>query len=163
MTRSTWKWRSEKRTAHRLRVAKDCGTRGPASRNWKRAPRTPIPRRYGPSPDSRVFPARGPQRACHHEAVCPAGDPLPLIVFEREGLRRGDLRHDLRRARGVAPHLSNRAAGSGRSEEHTSELQSPVHLVCRLLLEKKKKCTHDAKGPTSAPAATIVTSPASTT
>src|SRR4051794_41721258 len=26
-----------------------------------------------------------------------------------------------------------------RAEEHTSELQSPVHLVCRLLLEKKKK------------------------
>src|SRR5690348_18088417 len=26
-----------------------------------------------------------------------------------------------------------------RSEEHTSELQSPVHLVCRLLLEKKKQ------------------------
>src|SRR5690348_17821222 len=29
--------------------------------------------------------------------------------------------------------------GEWRSEEHTSELQSPVHLVCRLLLEKKKK------------------------
>src|SRR5690348_18144786 len=29
-----------------------------------------------------------------------------------------------------------------RSEEHTSELQSPVHLVCRLLLEKKKKTLH---------------------
>src|SRR5690348_17898394 len=28
-----------------------------------------------------------------------------------------------------------------RSEEHTSELQSPVHLVCRLLLEKKKTTT----------------------
>src|SRR5690348_17541153 len=28
--------------------------------------------------------------------------------------------------------------GTQRSEEHTSELQSPVHLVCRLLLEKKK-------------------------
>src|SRR5690348_18137994 len=28
--------------------------------------------------------------------------------------------------------------GAARSEEHTSELQSPVHLVCRLLLEKKK-------------------------
>src|SRR5690348_1003333 len=28
--------------------------------------------------------------------------------------------------------------GATRSEEHTSELQSPVHLVCRLLLEKKK-------------------------
>src|SRR2546422_7369342 len=29
--------------------------------------------------------------------------------------------------------------GSSRSEEHTSELQSRLHLVCRLLLEKKKK------------------------
>src|SRR2546426_4460989 len=29
-----------------------------------------------------------------------------------------------------------------RSEEHTSELQSPCNLVCRLLLEKKKKKTH---------------------
>src|SRR5947208_10839554 len=31
------------------------------------------------------------------------------------------------------------ALGVDRSEEHTSELQSPDHLVCRLLLEKKKK------------------------
>src|SRR2546422_4189741 len=30
-----------------------------------------------------------------------------------------------------------------RSEEHTSELQSRLHLVCRLLLEKKKKNTHN--------------------
>src|SRR5688500_19465340 len=30
----------------------------------------------------------------------------------------------------------------GRSEEHTSELQSPCNLVCRLLLEKKKKEKH---------------------
>src|SRR5258708_31236352 len=30
-----------------------------------------------------------------------------------------------------------------RSEEHTSELQSPDHLVCRLLLEKKKKLDHE--------------------
>src|SRR5258708_11333776 len=30
-----------------------------------------------------------------------------------------------------------------RSEEHTSELQSPDHLVCRLLLEKKKSIPHD--------------------
>src|SRR5690348_17955454 len=33
---------------------------------------------------------------------------------------------------------SEAAAQLARSEEHTSELQSPVHLVCRLLLEKKK-------------------------
>src|SRR5256885_9656043 len=31
------------------------------------------------------------------------------------------------------------SSGLGRSEEHTSELQSPCNLVCRLLLEKKKK------------------------
>src|SRR4051794_41755233 len=38
---------------------------------------------------------------------------------------------------------ADRPAGRrrGRSEEHTSELQSPVHLVCRLLLEKKKLIT----------------------
>src|SRR5258708_29594126 len=35
-----------------------------------------------------------------------------------------------------------RAGLLDRSEEHTSELQSPDHLVCRLLLEKKKN-THD--------------------
>src|SRR5258708_30758119 len=33
--------------------------------------------------------------------------------------------------------------GGSRSEEHTSELQSPDHLVCRLLLEKKKKTEID--------------------
>src|SRR5256885_16386453 len=33
-------------------------------------------------------------------------------------------------------------AGAGRSEEHTSELQSPCNLVCRLLLEKKKNKTY---------------------
>src|SRR5690625_6456035 len=32
-----------------------------------------------------------------------------------------------------------------RSEEHTSELQSRGHIVCRLLLEKKKKYTRDVK------------------
>src|SRR5687768_18356838 len=34
---------------------------------------------------------------------------------------------------------SEQAHASARSEEHTSELQSRLHLVCRLLLEKKKK------------------------
>src|SRR2546429_2212990 len=42
--------------------------------------------------------------------------------------------------------------GVGRSEEHTSELQSRLHLVCRLLLEKKKKKTS-----TTAPSTTQVT------
>src|SRR2546422_5037992 len=34
---------------------------------------------------------------------------------------------------------TRRAAAAARSEEHTSELQSRLHLVCRLLLEKKKR------------------------
>src|SRR2546430_10745697 len=48
-------------------------------------------------------------------------------------------------ARGRRPHVvrksrarNARQAGRGRSEEHTSELQSQSNLVCRLLLEKKK-------------------------
>jgi len=42
---------------------------------------------------------------------------------------------------GPAAKLATRAAykDAGRSEEHTSELQSPMYLVCRLLLEKKNK------------------------
>src|SRR5438876_5186293 len=46
------------------------------------------------------------------------------------------------RGRGAERREDERSHGenrSKRSEEHTSELQSPVHLVCRLLLEKKKK------------------------
>src|SRR5258708_31743548 len=50
-----------------------------------------------------------------------------------------------------AAHEARTIPAADRSEEHTSELQSPDHLVCRLLLEKKKKknnlsialaCTH---------------------
>src|SRR5437879_9635865 len=41
-------------------------------------------------------------------------------------------------ARGIAPHAVHRLRDHVRSEEHTSELQSPMYLVCRLLLEKKK-------------------------
>src|SRR2546422_4280142 len=40
---------------------------------------------------------------------------------------------------GTPPACAGRdSAGHARSEEHTSELQSRLHLVCRLLLEKKK-------------------------
>src|SRR5690348_1552491 len=38
----------------------------------------------------------------------------------------------------LAPDHLSASSEHARSEEHTSELQSPVHLVCRLLLEKKK-------------------------
>src|SRR2546429_7212669 len=41
---------------------------------------------------------------------------------------------------GIGAEGSAAGAPAGRSEEHTSELQSRLHLVCRLLLEKKKSC-----------------------
>src|SRR2546429_6523441 len=50
------------------------------------------------------------------------------VLFERR--RIGNSRRRRQRA--------DRQTGSLRSEEHTSELQSRLHLVCRLLLEKKK-------------------------
>src|SRR3989442_7456299 len=58
-------------------------------------------------------------------------DALPICTVR---LRRGD----------PLPRLGERCGGdrasrAERSEEHTSELQSRPHLVCRLLLEKKKK------------------------
>src|SRR5437879_11574069 len=42
-------------------------------------------------------------------------------------------------ARASCSSCSAMTMGTARSEEHTSELQSPMYLVCRLLLEKKKK------------------------
>src|SRR5687768_17825135 len=54
---------------------------------------------------------------------------LPLTSLAQEAARRGSGQAGSRR--GSRLHH--------RSEEHTSELQSRLHLVCRLLLEKKKK------------------------
>src|SRR5256885_6655346 len=53
----------------------------------------------------------------------------------RQLIRRAALRrsHQVRHRRSSLPHTTTR------SEEHTSELQSPCNLVCRLLLEKKKQ------------------------
>src|SRR5256885_13017808 len=60
-------------------------------------------------------------------------DALPICVRDRAGpVRHAD---DGGAARGGAP-VARRV--EQRSEEHTSELQSPCNLVCRLLLEKKK-------------------------
>src|SRR5205085_10667947 len=67
----------------------------------------------------------------------PYNDALPISRFQRVG--------DGALARGFHPrdgHAVNEifhGSEQGRSEEHTSELQSQSNLVCRLLLEKKKK------------------------
>src|SRR5438876_6908360 len=55
--------------------------------------------------------------------------PVPMVA---------GLRHQVARERRRAAVTRETCP---RSEEHTSELQSPVHLVCRLLLEKKKTRT----------------------
>src|SRR5437764_13713649 len=74
--------------------------------------------------------------------------PPTSTLFPYTTLFRSPRRIDLKRAQGV---VGNRAVDRRgvrsrgkiphppqRSEEHTSELQSPMYLVCRLLLEKKK-------------------------
>src|SRR5258708_29715560 len=77
----------------------------------------------------------------------PYNDALP--IYFADGRPIGEGSHEvaaptaLRRARvfeGITVH------GEARSEEHTSELQSPDHLVCRLLLEKKNHQSRIATG-----------------
>src|SRR2546422_6223462 len=60
-------------------------------------------------------------------------DPQRLEGRARQGLRSN------------ANPLLAAAADRERSEEHTSELQSRLHLVCRLLLEKKKTTPHQIR------------------
>src|SRR5256885_12688304 len=64
-------------------------------------------------------------------------DALPIYAVAL--FRRSQCRSD----RSSAP-LGGRRPHADRSEEHTSELQSPCNLVCRLLLEKKKKILQDS-------------------
>src|SRR5437764_8554616 len=67
-------------------------------------------------------------------------DALPILPHhDRQAHRREEI-NDRRYAGLVsnAFHESLKIAFTVRSEEHTSELQSPMYLVCRLLLEKKK-------------------------
>src|SRR5471030_3510626 len=60
----------------------------------------------------------------------PRSTLFPYTTLFRSHVHRGGARQDGRPDR--------RQGGADRSEEHTSELQSLRHLVCRLLLEKKK-------------------------
>src|SRR5256885_8985326 len=66
--------------------------------------------------------------------------PPRSTLFPYTTLFRSVRRREVRE-RAVERHVVRRDVVGGRSEEHTSELQSPCNLVCRLLLEKKKKKT----------------------
>src|SRR5688500_19376968 len=68
-------------------------------------------------------------------------DALPICPDRRERRHRDRLHHPRGRTPGrqLDPPPGMVKTVSVRSEEHTSELQSPCNLVCRLLLEKKTK------------------------
>src|SRR2546422_7105623 len=76
--------------------------------------------------------------------------PLAVIrrVAERELRRLGALEVQVQV---VLPREADAAVELDRSEEHTSELQSRLHLVCRLLLEKKNKAVTPPASSTPTP------------
>src|SRR2546425_8206242 len=83
---------------------------------------------------------RGSPTEALHLAVTEAGDEV--VVHHADGLHEGvaDGRsHEAEVSLGECrAHRVRLPGAGGRSEEHTSELQSLAYLVCRLLLEKKK-------------------------
>src|SRR5258708_31484150 len=70
------------------------------------------------------------------DAAVRGADCVVTDTWVSMGDKDGEHRHNLLKPYQVVTMFAVLVA---RSEEHTSELQSPDHLVCRLLLEKKKK------------------------
>src|SRR3989449_3628804 len=74
----------------------------------------------------------------------PRSTLFPYTTLFRSGLERGHRgegagREALERILSLMAQAQKITPRTQRSEEHTSELQSRLHLVCRLLLEKKKR------------------------
>src|SRR3712207_8070367 len=88
-------------------------------------PYTTLFRSFGESVEAR---ARGPVLALYPEAQADGGLAERLLI----GFYGGEARDEVALA----------VRGAARLEEHTSELQSRQNLVCRLLLEKKKKLVY---------------------
>src|SRR5687767_15738771 len=80
---------------------------------------------------------------CHPEVPTKTGTVASCPLAGTDKRRRAGA-PTARRAGGACAARGGRSASGRRrrSEEHTSELQSLAYLVCRLLLEKKKKKTH---------------------
>src|SRR3712207_7109803 len=87
-------------------------------------------------PYTTLFRSRGGVRHDHVVRLPGGGEAVLRRRRLRAGLRASES------ARGVGQVRRAFATLRGRSEEHTSELQSRQYLVCRLLLEKKKKIQH---------------------
>src|SRR5260370_10164961 len=75
---------------------------------------------------------------------------IPMALYERESSHVCNHRYHGQGRRRRRAHLVVRGPKSPRSEEHTSELQSHLNIVCRLLLEKKKNGSLAATGTHSA-------------
>src|SRR5256885_6865364 len=89
-------------------------------------------------PRSTLFPYTTLFRSVDHDADY-IGPRRPAVAPDMSmAIRRGAARAGTSRRGSVRGYRS-----CARSEEHTSELQSPCNLVCRLLLEKKKRTTDD--------------------
>src|SRR5205814_9178650 len=98
---------------------------------------------------SRPRPSRFPYPTLFRSALLatPSGTATPVrpgvLGAGREGVHPGAALPSVRSP--VADVLARvpgaRTSATGRSEEHTSELQSLRHLVCRLLLEKRRQCS----------------------
>src|SRR5260370_29216211 len=82
-------------------------------------------------PRSTLFPYTTLFRSRIYATVAIASGPLSFYRSDDAGESWSKITDD--------PRPSGRIGGGDRSEEHTSELQSHLNLVCRLLLEKKKK------------------------
>src|SRR2546422_7008235 len=88
-------------------------------------------------PRSTLFPYttlfRSPDETSASAMACPRWPAAPVNQITLLSIRKSGM---------FTPGVqSGHIEGFSRSEEHTSELQSRLHLVCRLLLEKKKKIT----------------------
>src|SRR2546426_8233541 len=87
-------------------------------------------------PRSTLFPYTTLFRSPGHGTLAASVEPvLPHGAAARAGTRL----EGRARLGGLTDRERGGDARGGRSEEHTSELQSPCNLVCRLLLEKKNK------------------------
>src|SRR5688572_33308728 len=82
------------------------------------------------SPSPTLFPYTTLFRS---RAMADGGQSIVMVTHDPGAAARADAVVFLRDGR-----IVDRLVGAGRSEEHTSELQSQSNLVCRLLLEKKK-------------------------
>src|SRR5207244_6129943 len=99
-----------------------------------------------PTPRSTLFPYTTLFRSIRQRLAADLLQPHVNVedVIEARRLQVVALRRHTRQPNLFAVHhlLERQPTCHERSEEHTSELQSPDHLVCRLLLEKKNTTTH---------------------